>query len=61
MILAILDAFIPLKLLLVADTHFASCICVSKKTYEKKFVFLKGCKLVKLGLQSMVVSEKWVA
>ncbi|KAJ7976594.1 Dimer_Tnp_hAT domain-containing protein [Quillaja saponaria] len=48
--LAIFNEFIPLKLLVVAETRFASTI-----------VMLKRFKLIKHGLQSMVISDKWNA
>ncbi|XP_010444948.1 PREDICTED: uncharacterized protein LOC104727550 [Camelina sativa] len=48
MILAIFSKFSPLKLLAVADTRFASIV-----------VMLKRLKLIKTGLQSMVISEQW--
>ncbi|KAG5567870.1 hypothetical protein RHGRI_003149 [Rhododendron griersonianum] len=48
--LAIFNEFVPLKLLLVADTRFASAV-----------VMLTEFKLIKRGLQSIVISEKWVA
>ncbi|XP_018509953.2 uncharacterized protein LOC108869695 [Brassica rapa] len=46
--LAIFSKFSPLKLLAVADTRFASII-----------VMLKRLKLVKRGLEAMVISEEW--
>nr|XP_043613038.1 uncharacterized protein LOC122585009 [Erigeron canadensis] len=46
--LAIFNQFSPLKLLSVADTRFASII-----------VMLKRLKLIKTGLQEMVISESW--
>ncbi|XP_048131980.1 uncharacterized protein LOC115732504 isoform X2 [Rhodamnia argentea] len=46
--LAIYNEFIHLKLLSVADTRFASMI-----------VMLKRFKLIKNGLQNMVICEKW--
>ncbi|XP_028084703.1 uncharacterized protein LOC114285827 [Camellia sinensis] len=48
--LAIFNEFVPLKLLAVADTCFASAI-----------VMLKRFKLVKRGLQSIVISDQWVS
>ncbi|KAJ7950877.1 DUF659 domain-containing protein [Quillaja saponaria] len=48
--LAISNEFVPLKLLAVAETRFASTI-----------VMLKRFKLIKHGLQSMVISDKWNA
>ncbi|KAJ7970782.1 Dimer_Tnp_hAT domain-containing protein [Quillaja saponaria] len=48
--LAIFNEFVPLKLLAVAETRFASTI-----------VMLKRFKLIKHGLQSMVISDKWNA
>ncbi|KAF8389287.1 hypothetical protein HHK36_025980 [Tetracentron sinense] len=47
--LAIFNEFVPLKLLAVADTRFASSI-----------IMLKRFKLIKRGLQKMVISDKWV-
>ncbi|GJV00680.1 hAT dimerization domain, ribonuclease H-like domain protein [Tanacetum coccineum] len=46
--LLILSKFTPLRLLSVADTRFASII-----------VMLKRLKLIKTGLQAMVISEEW--
>ncbi|XP_061356551.1 uncharacterized protein LOC133300978 [Gastrolobium bilobum] len=46
--LAIFNEFVSLKLLSIADTRFASMI-----------VMLKRFKLIKSGLQNMVISEKW--
>ncbi|XP_061366107.1 uncharacterized protein LOC133309353 [Gastrolobium bilobum] len=46
--LAIYNEFVSLKLLSIADTRFASMI-----------VMLKRFKLIKSGLQNMVISEKW--
>ncbi|GJZ63698.1 hAT dimerization domain, ribonuclease H-like domain protein [Tanacetum coccineum] len=46
--LSIFSKFTPLRLLLIADTHFASII-----------VMLKRLKLIKTGLQAMVISEEW--
>nr|GEU50439.1 putative hAT dimerization domain, ribonuclease H-like domain protein [Tanacetum cinerariifolium] len=46
--LSIFSKFIPLRLLSVADTRFASMI-----------VMLKRLKLIKTGLQAMVISEEW--
>ncbi|KAL0771456.1 hypothetical protein Bca101_036607 [Brassica carinata] len=46
--LAIFGKFCPLRLLKVADTRFASII-----------VMLKRLKLIKRGLQAMVISEEW--
>ena len=46
--LAIFNRFSSLKLLSVADTRFASII-----------VMLKRLKLIKRGLQAMVISEEW--
>ncbi|XP_052620999.1 uncharacterized protein LOC111909277 [Lactuca sativa] len=46
--LSIFTKFTPLRLLSVADTHFASII-----------VMLKRLKLIKRGLQAMVISEEW--
>ncbi|KAG2279755.1 hypothetical protein Bca52824_050975 [Brassica carinata] len=48
--LAIFSKFSPLKLLAVADTRFASII-----------VMLKRLKLIKRGLEAMVISEEWSA
>ncbi|XP_028081189.1 uncharacterized protein LOC114282636 [Camellia sinensis] len=48
--LAIFNEFVPLKLLSVADTRFASAI-----------VMLKMFKLSYRGLQAMVISEKWAS
>ncbi|KAL9662360.1 hypothetical protein QQ045_027193 [Rhodiola kirilowii] len=47
--LAIFQKFSPLKVLSVADTRFASII-----------VMLKRFKLIKQGLQAMVISEQWM-
>ena len=46
--LAIFGKFCPLRLLKVADTRFASII-----------VMLKRLKLIKRGLEAMVISEEW--
>ncbi|KAL0690948.1 hypothetical protein Bca4012_090627 [Brassica carinata] len=46
--LAIFSKFYPLKLLAVADTRFASII-----------VMVKRLKLIKRGLEAMVISEEW--
>ncbi|KAH1114289.1 hypothetical protein J1N35_007667 [Gossypium stocksii] len=46
--LAIFNSFVPLKLLAVADTRFTSMI-----------VMLKRLKLIKRGLQNMVISDEW--
>ncbi|XP_061373230.1 uncharacterized protein LOC133315593 [Gastrolobium bilobum] len=46
--LAIFNEFVSLKLLSIANTCFASMI-----------VMLKRFKLIKSGLQNMVISEKW--
>lgn len=46
--LAIFNEFVPLKLLSVADTRFASSI-----------IMLKRFKLISRGLQTMVISERW--
>ena len=46
--LAIYNEFVSLKLLSVAETRFASAI-----------VMLKRFKLIKQGLQGMVISDKW--
>ena len=46
--LAIFNEFVNLKLLSVADTRFASSL-----------VMLKRVKLIKGGLQAMVISDKW--
>ncbi|KAH1047505.1 hypothetical protein J1N35_038289 [Gossypium stocksii] len=46
--LAIFNSFVPLKLLTVADTRFASMI-----------VMLKRFKLTKRGLQNMVIGDEW--
>ena len=46
--LSIFNSFVPLRLLNVASTRFASTI-----------VMLKRFKLVKHGLQEMVISERW--
>ncbi|TYG46552.1 hypothetical protein ES288_D11G265100v1 [Gossypium darwinii] len=43
-----INSFVPLKLLLVADTRFASMIAM-----------LKRFKLIKWGLQNMVTSDEW--
>ncbi|CAL5386707.1 unnamed protein product [Camellia sinensis] len=48
--LAIFNEFVPLKLLSVADTRFASAI-----------VMLKRFKLIYHGLQTMVISDKWAS
>ncbi|XP_056698299.1 uncharacterized protein [Spinacia oleracea] len=48
--LAIFQKFSPLKLLSVADTRFASII-----------VMLKRFKLIKRGLQAMVISDEWTS
>ena len=45
--LAIFNEFSPLKLLLVADSQFALTI-----------IMLKRLKLIRRGLQSMVISEQ---
>ncbi|KAK8332601.1 hypothetical protein V6Z11_A10G151100 [Gossypium hirsutum] len=46
--LAIFNSFVPLKLLTIVDTRFASMI-----------VMLKRFKFIKLGLQHMVISDEW--
>ncbi|CAL5330067.1 unnamed protein product [Camellia sinensis] len=46
--LAMYNEFVSLKLLSVAETRFASTI-----------VMLKRLKLIKRGLQAMVISDKW--
>ncbi|XP_057992401.1 uncharacterized protein LOC110663304 [Hevea brasiliensis] len=46
--LAIYNRFIPLKLLSVADTHFASIV-----------VMLKRFKLIRRALEAMVMSDQW--
>ncbi|CAA0360092.1 unnamed protein product [Arabidopsis thaliana] len=46
--LSIFSKFSPIKLLSVADTRFASII-----------VMLKRLKLIKRGLQAMIISEEW--
>nr|GEU74151.1 hAT dimerization domain, ribonuclease H-like domain protein [Tanacetum cinerariifolium] len=46
--LSIFSKFTPLRLLSVADTHFTSII-----------VMLKRLKLIKTGLQAMVISKEW--
>lgn len=46
--LSIFSKFSPLKLLSVADTRFASIV-----------VMLKRLKLIKRGIQAMVISEEW--
>ena len=46
--LAIFNDFVPLKLLSVASTRFASVL-----------VMLKRFKLIKGSLQAMVISERW--
>ncbi|XP_022873161.1 uncharacterized protein LOC111392129 [Olea europaea var. sylvestris] len=46
--LAMFNEFVPLKLLSVAETRFASII-----------VMLKRFKLIRRGLQALVISEKW--
>ncbi|KAL1077755.1 hypothetical protein V6Z11_D10G116900, partial [Gossypium hirsutum] len=46
--LAIFNSFVPLKLLTVVDTLFASTI-----------VMLKRFKLIKRGLQNMVIGDEW--
>ncbi|KAJ7961380.1 DUF659 domain-containing protein [Quillaja saponaria] len=48
--LAIFNEFVPLKMLAVADTRFASVI-----------ITLKRFKLIKRGLQTMVISDQWTA
>ena len=48
MCLAMYNEFVSLKLLAIAETRFASTI-----------VMLKRFKLVRRGLQSMVISDKW--
>ncbi|XP_054781897.1 uncharacterized protein LOC129289109 [Prosopis cineraria] len=48
--LAIFNEFMPLKLLAIADTRFASTI-----------VMLKRLKLIKTSLRTMVISEAWNA
>ncbi|XP_061347130.1 uncharacterized protein LOC133292709 [Gastrolobium bilobum] len=46
--LSMFNEFVPLKLLSIADTRFASMI-----------VMLKRFRLIKGGLQNMVICEKW--
>ena len=46
--LAMFNEFVPLKLLSIAETHFPSAI-----------IMLKRFKLIKSGLQAMVISDKW--
>ncbi|XP_028080801.1 uncharacterized protein LOC114282356 [Camellia sinensis] len=46
--LAMYNRFVSLKLLLIAETHFASSI-----------IMLKRIKLIKQGIQTMVISDKW--
>ncbi|OMO86889.1 hypothetical protein COLO4_20882 [Corchorus olitorius] len=46
--LAIFNTFVSLKLLAIAETRFASVI-----------IMLKWLKLIKQGLQQMVISEEW--
>jgi len=46
--LAIFNEFVPLKLLSVADTRFASSI-----------IMMKRFKLISRDLQAMVISERW--
>ncbi|XP_021722603.1 uncharacterized protein LOC110690084 [Chenopodium quinoa] len=46
--LSMFNKFSPLKLLCIADTRFASIVCM-----------LKRLKLLKTSLQSMVISENW--
>ncbi|OMO84936.1 hypothetical protein COLO4_21793 [Corchorus olitorius] len=46
--LAIFNTFVSLKLLAIAETRFASVI-----------IMLKRLKLIKQGLQQMVISEEW--
>ena len=48
--LAIFNQFVSLKLLAIAETRFASTI-----------VMLKRLKLIKISLQSMVISNEWNA
>ncbi|KAJ7971487.1 Dimer_Tnp_hAT domain-containing protein [Quillaja saponaria] len=48
--LAIFNEFVPLNMLAVADTRFASVI-----------IILKRFKLIKCGLQTMVISDQWTA
>ena len=45
--LVMFDKFVPLKLLSLVKTHFSSII------------MLKRFKLIKGGLQTMVISDKW--
>ena len=46
--LAMFNEFVPLKLLLIAETHFAFVI-----------IMLKRFKLIKGDLQAMVINDKW--
>ncbi|XP_024016255.1 uncharacterized protein LOC112089734 [Eutrema salsugineum] len=46
--LTIFSKFSPLRLISIADTRFASII-----------VMLRRMKLIKMGLQAMVISQKW--
>jgi len=48
--LSMFNEFVPLKLLIVASTRFASI-----------FVMMKRFKLIKGGLQTLVISEKWLS
>lgn len=48
--LSMFNKFVPLKLLAIASTRFASFV-----------VMLKRFKLVKRGLQSMVISDEWLS
>jgi hypothetical protein len=48
--LAMFNEISPLKLLVVADTKFASIL-----------ITLKRMKLIKRSLQSMVISEQWTS
>ncbi|KAK9278737.1 hypothetical protein L1049_028313 [Liquidambar formosana] len=48
--LAIYNQFVRLKMLAIADTRFASVV-----------IMLKRFKMLKRGLQSMVISDQWVS
>ena len=48
--LSMFNEFVPLKLLAVASTCFASIL-----------VMMKRIKLIKAGLQTLVISEKWAS
>ncbi|GAV83054.1 DUF659 domain-containing protein [Cephalotus follicularis] len=47
--LAMFNEFVSLKLFSVAETHFASMV-----------IMLKRFKLIKSGIQNMVISDKWI-